>query len=416
MRLLVKNGSIQRRLAVQLSLVAGILSFGLFMLIQVVAETAAVDTQDKILRASAISIADSLYAENGKVRLELPYAALSMLGTISQDRVFYRVLFKEKTLTGYDDLPVQAVEMLERKNKFSTFQYRGEEVRSVLIKRSIAVDGVFSDAIIIVAQTRLGLNVISQKITRTATTMGVLFFLFGTGLSVWAAHVALNPLNRIAQAVTQRGPKDLRPVTGNSPSELKPLVDALNSFILRLKSSALRTEDFISEAAHRVRTPLATVRTQAEVIHRSLDKSKNKTALRDMIRALDESSRSAGQLLDHAMVNFRSDQFSPREINLLDILKEVCNRLSPLAGLKDITINNEFQEDNCLFRGDAILLHNAIRNILDNAIKYSPDDSIITVKCHWSKKIIVSFEDAGRGFSGNEYTKRFNCKCSYERS
>ena len=134
MTLIIQTGSIQRRLALQLSIVAGILSFTLFMLIQVVAERAAMDTQDNILKASAASIADALYTENGIVRLELPYSALSMLGTISQDRVFYRVLFKGETLTGYDDLPLQNENSLTNKSKFSTFRYKGEEVRSIIAK------------------------------------------------------------------------------------------------------------------------------------------------------------------------------------------------------------------------------------------------------------------------------------------
>ena len=157
------NKSIQRRLVFQLSAVAAMLSFALFMLIQVVAERAAIDTQDNILEASATLIADSLYTENGMVRLELPYSALSMLGTISQDRVFYRILFKDETLTGYDDLPLNPGNDSEIASKFSTFEYRGEEVRSVSLKRSIGLNGVFTDAIITVAQTRLGLNTISKK-------------------------------------------------------------------------------------------------------------------------------------------------------------------------------------------------------------------------------------------------------------
>ena len=101
---LLPKGSMQRRLAIQLSLIALLLSLVLFLIVRGVAERAAADTQDNILAASATSIADALFAEGGQVRLELPYSALSMLGTISEDRVFYRVLVDGETLTGYDDL------------------------------------------------------------------------------------------------------------------------------------------------------------------------------------------------------------------------------------------------------------------------------------------------------------------------
>lgn len=69
----------------------------------------------------------------------------------------------------------------------------------------------------------------------------------------------------------------------------------------------MRSEDFIAEAAHRVRTPLAVVRTKAEVAARRSTDPGTRQALKDMIRAIDDSSRTAGQLLDHAMVTFRLD-------------------------------------------------------------------------------------------------------------
>jgi two-component system sensor histidine kinase TctE len=126
-----------------------------------------------------------------------------------------------------------------------------------------------------------------------------------------------------------------------------------------------------------------------------------------MIRAIDESSRSAGQLLDHAMVNFRADQFEVNTVNLPELVRDVCERLSPLAGLKDIVINIQSQESDMSFQGDTILLQNALRNILDNAIKYSPDDSEISVKCFRNEKFVISIQDSGRGFSGIDHTDRF---------
>ena len=134
MKRLFKKKSIQGRLVIQLSAIAGLLSFTLFMLIQIVAERAAIDTQDNILKSSATLIADSLYTDNGLVRLELPYSSMSMLGTISQDRVFYNVFFKGKTLTGYEDLPQNHLSDPRINSAFSTFYYKGEEVLSVTLE------------------------------------------------------------------------------------------------------------------------------------------------------------------------------------------------------------------------------------------------------------------------------------------
>ncbi len=399
------KGSIRRRLVLQLAGIAALLSLAFFLAVRAVAEQAAKDTQDNILAASATSIADALYSERGFVRLELPYSALSMLGTISEDRVFYRVVVDDDTLTGYDDLPAPEPWTDSRENKFSTLTYRGETVRSVAVTRAVSTGSQITDVMVIVAQTRLGLEAISTKITATATAVGAGFFIVATALSLLAAQSALLPLNRLAQSVARRGMADLRPVVTETPAELVPLVQSLNNFMSRLRASLTRSEDFIAEAAHRVRTPLATVRTQAEVVHRRLTGPNDKKALREMIRAIDESSRSAGQLLDHAMVTFRTDHLETSDIDLGDMIRDVCDRLFPTADLKDIQITLDCPEQPLPFSGDPILLQNALRNILDNAIKYSPADSKITVRMTANGAYRIDFSDQGRGFGDANLTQ-----------
>ena len=404
------KSSIRRRLTIQLFVIAAILSLAFFLIVRVVAGQAASETQDNILAASATSIADALYSDRGSITLELPYSALSMLGTISEDRVFYRVIIGDETLTGYEDLPAPDSWPTRSETVFSTFNYRSEEVRSVAVVRSVSTGTQPVMVMVVVAQTRLGLAAISSRITATSTAVGLGFFLFATTLSIYAAQSALSPLNRMALSVTRRGPKDLRPVVTKAPSELTPLVDALNSFMSRLRISLAQSEDFITEAAHRVRTPLATVRAQAEVLLRRLEKSEDKKALREMIRAIDESSRSAGQLLDHAMVTFRTDSMETSELNLAELLRETCRALSPTADVKDIYINLELPGNNLPVIGDPILLHNALRNVLDNAIKYSPADSDILVVVEADEFYRISVIDQGRGFGGadlKQLTNRF---------
>ena len=387
----IAKGSIRRNLVIQLALVAAILSLALFLLVRGVAERAAEDTQDNILAASATSIADAVQSGPDGITLELPYSALSMLGAISQDRVFYKVEVAGEALTGYDDLPATT-------RPFSTFDYRGEAVRAATIVRSVTLNNRSTPVSVTVAQTQQGLAVISRRITATTTAIAAGFFVVATALSLLAAQSALAPLSRMTQSVARRGPDDLRPVVTETPTELVPLVGALNSFISRLKTSLTRSEDFITEAAHRVRTPLATVRAQAEVTHRRLTKPEHRQAMRQMIRAIDESSRSAGQLLDHAMVTFRSDSLSAAQIDLNEILNETCDRLAPTAELKDIALRRDIPSDPYVIKGDRILLQSALGNILDNAIKYSPEDSTITVSSTRTNTYILAVQDQGRGF------------------
>ncbi len=395
MKLRNPTGSIRRRLVVQLGLIAALLSVAFFLAIRVVAEGAATDTQDNILAASATSIAEAVYSDSGEVRLELPYSAITMLSTVSEDRVFYRVLVDGETLTGYDDLTLPQG---RRGPAFGTFEYRGEDLRAVRVTRMLSVQDQPRQVEVVVGQTRLGLSAISSRITTNAVAIGTVFFLVATALSFFAAQNAMQPLDHLAQAVARRGPNDLRPVTAATPTELVPLVGGLNGFMGRLRQALTRSEDLITEAAHRVRTPLATVRTQAEVIHRQMKHPSNKKALREMIRAVDESSRSAGQLLDHAMVTFRSDQLETQSISAADLLRDVVDRLQPTAELKDIQVTLDLPPEPVTVQGDAILLQNAVRNVLDNAIKYSPVDSDIAVRLEADTQCRMAFIDQGRGF------------------
>ncbi|MFN3147317.1 MAG: sensor histidine kinase N-terminal domain-containing protein [Paracoccaceae bacterium] len=394
------SGSIRRRLFLQLALIAALLSVGLFLVTRSLAASAVEAMQDGILAASATSIADALRSEDGAITLDLPYSALSMLGTINQDRVFYRVVVDGETLTGYEDLPPPDETPTISRNSFSTFAYRDDEVRMVSVARVVSTGGVPSTVQISVAQTRLGLSAISQRISGVATAAGLGFFLVATALSLWAARSALRPLERMTEAVTRRGPGDLRPLQAETPAELVPFVDALNSFISRLGASLQRSEDLIAEAAHRVRTPLATVRAKAEVTHRKLQEPEHRQTMREMIRAIDESSRSAGQLLDHAMVSFRTDSLSEDTVDLAEIVQETCARLEPAAGLKDVEIRCQTPADAPTVRGDWLLLQSAIRNIVDNAVKYSPDDSVVDVRLEVGADIRISVTDLGRGFGG----------------
>lgn len=411
MNLVSPTGSIRRRLIVQLALVAALLSLLFFFAVRVVAERAASDTQDNILAASATSIADAVYLEQDNVQLELPYPSLSMLGTISDDRVFYRVLSDGETLTGYGDLPVVQKQAKSSGPIFTTTSYRGDTVRIATVSRSMSSGTNTRQVEVIVAQTRDGLATISSQITTMATAIGMVFFLLATALSALAAKFALSPIDMLAASVRRRGPQDLRPVTAETPSELQPLVSSLNKLMERLDGALHRSEDLITEAAHRIRTPLATVRTQAEVIHRTMRKEENRNSVREMIRAVDESSRTAGQLLDHAMVSLRSEQLIPQEVNLGSLLKDTISRLEPTAELKDIQINLSLPANELKIKGDPILLQSAIRNVLDNAIKYSPDETEINVSAGDMNPCRISVRDQGRGFAGagkEKLTRRFS--------
>lgn len=386
------QGSIYRRLMLQLVGSAAILAAILFVLFQSFARQLAVESQDTTLQASASAILESVSIQQGAVVADIPYAALAMLGNVSDDRVFYQISRGTQVLTGYDDLPRDPDAMSWTAN------YRGDQIRLVQVSRALPINGSLATITVTVAQTQDGLAQKLAEISGTAILLGAIFFAVATVLAIWAARSGVRPLNTVAEAVSRRGPADLRPVTTPVPSEMAPLTLALNDFMARLDRSLAQSEDFIAEAAHRVRTPLATVRAQAEVTLRRVDREENRIALKQMIRAVDESSRAAGQLLDHAMVAFRTDHLEQSELDLGAVLDEIVARQGPVADLKDITFEQTINPD-CIIMGDTILIQNAVTNIIDNAVKYSPHETVISVTLtREPNSVILTITDQGPGF------------------
>ena len=401
--------SIWHRLTLLLAGVAALLSLLSWSLVSGLARQAAAKTQDNVLAASATTIAETLRSELGEVRLELPYSAFSMLGAISEDRVFYQVTAGDTLLTGYADLPVPDTPESAGAVVFETGRFLDADIRMASVRRVVLAGTDPVPVVVTVAQTLDGVDAIAGQLSRRAGGLSIAFFAVAVGLSAVAARASLRPLTVFAQAVSRRGPSDLRPLRRDAPPELAPLRMALNRLMERLGQSIRRSEDFIAEAAHRVRTPLATVRTQAEIALRSTEDEEDRQRLRQIIRAVDESSRSAGQLLDHATVAFRAEQMAREPVDLCDLVTQTTDALAPTAALKDIEL--EVAVTPAAIAGDAVLLGSALRNVLDNAIKYSPVETIIRVAIvPADRSVRITVTDQGPGLGdgpADALTERF---------
>lgn len=392
--------SVARRLIIELVAIAALLSAVLYVAVRASSNTAAESTHDGILAASAEAIAERLAADDGQLKVDIPYGALAMLGAVSDDSVFYRVLADGKTLTGYAELagPVRAPQPEETLFYHSEFQ--GQAVRAAALSRRVAINGRTVPAQVIVAQTRFGQEAIVSRSAGRATLIGFGAFALASVLCAFSVRRALAPLHRVASSLERRGPADLRPLQERLPRELETLGHALDEFMLRLDMALERTETLITEAAHHVRTPLAVVRTRAEnAIRRSQDPEMRNT-LRDLVRAVDASARSADQLLEHAMVGQRSERISRENLDIGTLTDEVVRRYQPIAEMRDVNFVCAI-ESGIDVTGDRVQLETALRNLIDNAVKYSPAETCIDVSavCRDGKAVVL-IRDRGRGLDG----------------
>ena len=390
------SGSLRRRLAITLIGGAAILAVLVFVVVRAYAAQIAQKGQDSILSASVTSILDAASIRDNKVELDFPYSAFSILSTPADDRVFYAIYRDDTLLSGYQSLP-QPPTQDGVNQSFATTTFNGDTVRIAQAHRVLVGENLTTHVSVIVAQTQDALSVTLNRISRNVALFGIGFFGLAALLSFWATSLTIDPLTRLTTSITRRGPQDLTPVSKPVPIEMVPLVQSLNTLMERLDQSLQRSEDFIAEAAHRVRTPLATVRSYAEATLQRVSKEENRQALRSMVRAIDESSRAASQLLDHAMVTFRADHLDRQDIDLADIVSDLVRGLSPVADMKDVEFDLQI-DTAARVKGDPILLQNAVRNVIDNALKYAPSESVIFICVSADPSPRVTIKDQGPGF------------------
>ncbi|MDA5556755.1 sensor histidine kinase [Shimia sp. MMG029] len=390
------SGSLRARLALTLIGGAAGISILMFVVVRSYAAQIAQQGQDRILEASVTSILDAAILRDGVVEVDFPYAAFAILGTEEDDRVFYAIHQDGALLSGYESLPVVPARAGAEVTHVSG-EMRGASIRLASASRILVGADLRTQVTVSVAQTRDALQVTLNRISSNVAYYGVGFFLLSVLVASWATSTTIRPLERLTHSITRRGPKDLTPVAQPVPQEMGPLVSSLNNFMARLSTSLSQSEDFIAEAAHRVRTPLATVRSHAETTLQRVEREDNRQALRAMVRAIDESSRAAGQLLDHAMITFRTDHLEREALDLVAIVQDLVIRLTPIAEMKDIALT-VVSDAEVNVAADSILLQNALRNLVDNALKYSPVESeiVITVSASPSPRVLV--EDEGPGF------------------
>ncbi len=389
------SGSLRNRLVLILIGGAAVLALVLFFAVRNFAVQVAQQGQDNILDASVTSMLDAATIRDGTVELDLPYSAFSMLSTPADDRVFYAILRDGQFLSGYEDLTFADDQTFQSDN------IRGSDVRKISASRTLIGANRRTEIQIVLAQTQDALSETLDQISRNAALLGIGFFALAAGLSFWATSTTIGQLGKLTTSVARRGPQDLSPFAKPVPREMAPLVKSLNSLMGRLDQSLSQSEDFIAEAAHRVRTPLATVRSYAEATLQRVEKEENREAMRSMVKAIDESSRAAGQLLDHAMITFRADHLERHEIDLVELVRDLVLRLTPIVEMKDLSLSLA-GDAHVRYAGDAILIQSAVRNLIDNAMKYGPVESEIEITV-WSKPTPrITVCDHGPGFPSHE--------------
>jgi len=204
-----------------------------------------------------------------------------------------------------------------------------------------------------------------------------------SGLLIWVIiGRGLSSIRRFANEVARRAADHLEPVDLEAvPTEITPLVDELNKLFMRLKQAFEREQRFAADAAHELRTPLAALKTQAQVALRATDANERQVHLQQVIAGVDRCTHVIQQLLTLCRMNPETvtlDELT--EVDLPKTAAEVIAQLAPQAISKHIEIELSVDKDqNCIITGNATGIYALIRNLVDNAIRYTPDNGAIKV-------------------------------------
>jgi two-component system sensor histidine kinase TctE len=249
--------SIKRDILLGAIALLAILGIGLFLYVRNFSLNAADIAFDRVLAASALSIADSIRVEDGHLTLEMPLAALEILGAARDNRAFYAVRAPDHSLvTGYPDLPDEPRGLNDHSPRFFDATYSNDPVRVGSIRRYIDFGEHSGWVSVTVVETREARTQLAAQICRNsfapmALAGLIICLLISKGLNrAWAPLVALET------ELTQRVPADLTPIRASVPREVASLVSSLNAFMQRLDGVLSTLRGLAVETTHEMRTPL----------------------------------------------------------------------------------------------------------------------------------------------------------------
>ena len=237
----------------------------------------------------------------------------------------------------------------------------------------------------------------------TNLLLPLLFALPVLALFVWLSiGRAVKPLNRLGQEVERRKADDLRPFAPeDAPREVVPLVRSLNALFERVGHLIENERRFTADAAHELRTPLAALKTQAQVAKGARDDGARQHALDGVIEGCDRAARLVDQLL--TLARLEPDAARPVEqCELVGVAREVIAELAPFALAKEVDIELRRSEPVSV-EGHRELLCVLLRNLVDNAVRYSPHRSGVNVDVLSSDEgAAISVTDEGPGVAPDE--------------
>ena len=371
---------------------------------------------DQALREQAAAIARQIVFIDGHPQIRLPGSARALLRADETDSVYFHILTGDgRLIAGDPELPT-----LKREERpaapepgevyFRDDEYSGQDLRIAYTFVAPPKRAGSESLLVEVGETLEKRSQLSNKIIASVILPQFVIIPLAVVLVWFGLSQGLRPLTRLRERFETRREADLSPIAaGRVPEELQPLTEAFNSMLTRMQYNLDAQRRFISDAAHQMRTPLTGLKTQAQLAKRERDPQQLRYALQNISDSVDRAAHLVDQLL--AMARAEASEHSEQTLvplNLDQLLQEIVVTWVGRALARRIDLGFE-PGGQVLILGNEFLLREMINNLLDNALRYTPDDGRITARAVAQGDFaLLEIEDNGIGLTDAESHKVFD--------
>ncbi|AVO41327.1 sensor histidine kinase [Simplicispira suum] len=371
---------------------------------------------DRALEYNAQALAQLVSVSHGKVQFNLPQPASEILRADDSDTVYYQVTGpRSELLSGERDLPAppEGEAASSGEVHLRDAEFRGLDIRLAYIWVRLALPDA-PLALVQVAETREKRSVLATEIIKGVMLPQFIILPLAV-LLVWLALArGIQPLKQLEERIRARKPDDLSPLDDRTvPLEVAPLVASVNDLLTRLSDSLATQKRFLADAAHQLKTPLAGLRMQADLAQRAgTSPEEIKRSLEQIGRSSIRATHSVNQLLALARAESSSAQIALVPCDLAQITVDVVHDAISRALDKGIDLGYDGAlpgAPGVNMLGNPTLLHELVRNLVDNAINYTPSTSerpgVVTARVladTFGHVLLLQVEDSGPGVPESE--------------
>ncbi|MSQ62831.1 MAG: sensor histidine kinase [Betaproteobacteria bacterium] len=365
------------------------------------------EAYDQALVDVGIALGERIRSSGGTVSFDLPGAAEQVLRTDKYDTIYYGVRRADgSALAGDPGLPpVPAAQEPED----GVIAYDGEYLGRKIRVAALLVPCGGETCTVQVSETTNKRRMLARNIVLSSLVPEFLITLATLAIVWFGIKRGLAPLEELSNEIRSRSARDLRPIDpGHAPEEARPLVGALNLLFGQVAESSRNQQRFLANAAHQLRTPLAGLQAHIEIALAQWEiaqgrgvSGEQRAQLEQVHRATIRTARLAKQLLALARAEPGGTRVDTKRINLRAVVEDAADEWVHRAMSKEIDLG--FELSDAPVAGDALLLREALANLVHNSLEYTPQGGRVTVKTGLrNERAFLEVEDDGPGIPPTE--------------